>query len=408
MRLQLPWGRQILELEVPDRNVVEAQRASLAPPLGHLSEAVQRSLENPLKYPALRLALTPDDQVAIAVDERLPRLPELLVPILEHVCSAGVLPEAITLVCLPPSTGQAWLEQLPDEFQDVHVEVHQPSDRRKLSYLAATKQGRRIYLNRKAVDADQLILLTGRDYDPHLGISGAETFLYPMLGDEATLQESAARLSLEAPGAESWPIRKEAAEVAWLLGAPFIVQVITGSGEEVLHILSGTVDSSSVGQNLLDARWRVQVDRPVDIVVAGISGDPARHSFEDLARAFFSAARVVKPGGHIVLLTEAQPGLGRAAKVMRQHHDPLAALKVLLKEKPADLTAGFLWASAADRAKLVLLSALPGAIVEEMFVTPLDSPNQVHRLLGTEATCLVLPDAHKTLAVLTHAKMQHV
>ena len=39
-------------------------------------------------------------------------------------------------------------------------QVHDPADRKKLSYLATTRQGRRIYLNRSAVDADQLIVLS--------------------------------------------------------------------------------------------------------------------------------------------------------------------------------------------------------------------------------------------------------
>ncbi len=193
------------------------------------------------------------------MDERLPRLPEILVPILEHVRAAGVSPSAITLICPALSASQPWVLELPDEFQDVHVEVHQPGDRRKLSYLATTRLGRRIYLNRTAVDADQLILLTSRGYEPRLGINGAETALFPNLSDETTLQEFATKMSLDAPGTDPWPIRTEAAEVAWLLGAPFLVQVIEGAGDEVLHVIGGAIESSAEGQRLLDARWRVHV-----------------------------------------------------------------------------------------------------------------------------------------------------
>ena len=65
-----------------------------------------------------------------------------------------------------------------------------------------------------------------------------------------------------------------------------------------------------------------------------------------------------------------------------------------------DLVDGFLWASAADTAKLYLLSRLPGEVVEELFVTPLEGPSQVGKLIGSDATCLILPDAHKALAIL--------
>jgi nickel-dependent lactate racemase len=402
-RLQVAWGRQTLDVDVLDRNLVASCRGPVAAPLTDLASAVHRSLEEPLRFPALRKALTPDDHVAIAVDEGLPRLPELLVPLLEHVRSAGVAAEAITLVCQPPSTGQPWALELPDEFQDVRVELHQPGERRKLSYLAATRQGRRIYLNRTAVDADQLILLTGRGYDPCVGISGAETALFPGLSDQGTLNEFADKLSLDAPGLKPWPIQAEAVEVAWLLGAPFLVQVIEGSGGDILHVLAGTVESSSEGKRLLEERWRIQVERPADIVVAGIDGDADRTSFADLAHAFYCAARVVRPGGRIVLVTDAHPKLGRAAELFRQQDDPMAALRILLKEKTADLAEGFLWTSAAQKAKLYLMSRLSADVVEEMFVTPLEQPEQVSKLIDSDATCLILPDAHKALAVLANS-----
>src|SRR5262249_9157163 len=55
-----------------------------------------------------------------------------------------------------------------------------------------------------------------RSYDPVLGYSGAETSIYPTLSDEATRKEMLGKLSMAAPGSVAWPVRQEAAEVAWL------------------------------------------------------------------------------------------------------------------------------------------------------------------------------------------------
>src|SRR5262249_58527419 len=137
----------------------------------------------------LRRALTPDDHVTIVIDERLPRLADLLIPLLEHVSSAGVAPEAITLLCPPTSSRQPWLEELPEAFEEVRLEVHDPKDRRRLSYLATTRKGRRLYLNRSVVDADQVVVLSGRRSDPLLGQGGAAGAIYPALSDEATRRE---------------------------------------------------------------------------------------------------------------------------------------------------------------------------------------------------------------------------
>ena len=193
MHARIAWGRETLDLEIGEGNLVPGQRAPMEADLSDPVQAMRDALEHPLDYPPLWRALTPDDHVAVVVDEGIPQMGRLLTPLLEQIVQAHVKPEAITLVCPSLSSEQAWLDDLPEGFQDVQIEVHQPGDRKKLAYLATTKDGRRIYLNRTTVDGDQAVLLTRRGYDPMLGVSGAETSLFPGLCDEATAQEFCTR-----------------------------------------------------------------------------------------------------------------------------------------------------------------------------------------------------------------------
>ncbi len=400
MRAGIAWGKQTLELEIDERNLCPLERSAIAPNLGDPLAAMREALEHPFDYPALRLALTPDDQIAIAVDEGIPQVGRLLTPLLEHVVQAHVKPDAITLICSPPSSGQPWLDDLPDEFQDVHIEIHQPADRKKLAYLATSKHGQRVYLNRTAVDADQFVLLTRRRYDPCLGCAGAETALYPSLSDEETIQKYRNDLHGRAPGEKPWPVQQEAREITWLSGAPFFIQVIEGSDDGIANILAGPLESSDAGRRMLDARWRVECAQPADVVIASVTGEPGRPTCDDLARAYFAATRIVKPGGSIVVLTDATPALGAGMEMFRRLEDPAEALNVLLQESPADLAAGFMWATAAEHARLYLLSGLASDVVEELFAIPLQHAGQAQRLLTSQASCVLLPDADKTLAVL--------
>jgi nickel-dependent lactate racemase len=400
MRIGIEYGLDHVELEVPEQQVVGLHRQPAAPALPDPAAAVRAALESPRGFPALRKALTPDDHVAVVVDERLPRLPELVIPVLEHVMGAGVAAKAIALVCPPAEKDAGWRDKLPAAFAQVALQRHDPTNRKRLSYLATTRKGRRIYLNRTVVDADQVVVLARRRYDPVLGYSGSEGSLYPALSDDATRKELAARWTSKVPGEDSWPVHREAEEVAWLLGAPFMVQVIEGACNDVIDILGGLADTGAEGQRLLDARWRVTAEKLADNVIASVSGNPAHHDFADLAQALTVAARVVKPDGRIVLLTKAKPALSRGADLLRQLEDPEKAAAVLKREAPLDMTAALEWASAAQQANLYLLSDLPAATVEELFATPLDNAEQVQRLVSGVGTCLFLPDAHKSLAVV--------
>src|SRR5271166_2034012 len=113
MRIPIDHGHEHLEIEVPEANLVGVDRPVPAAPLVDPAAAVRAALESPHGYPALRLALTPDDRVAVVVDVHLPRLPELVVAILEHVGQAGVAASSITLLSPPGTSQQSWLEDLP-------------------------------------------------------------------------------------------------------------------------------------------------------------------------------------------------------------------------------------------------------------------------------------------------------
>jgi nickel-dependent lactate racemase len=266
-----------------------------------------------------------------------------------------------------------------------------------LSYLATTKQGKRVYLNRSAIDADQLVILTGRRYDPLLGVAGCEGALFPGVSDEATIRDGGNHLSLAVPGAEAWPTRREAAEVSWLLGAPFVVQIIEGEGEAIAHVVAGPVSSTSEGQRLLDAIWHMHIPASVDTVVSAVSGESNRCGFAEMAAALACAARVVRSGGRIILLSESIPALGEGATILRQADEPQQALTMLAERNPPDRAAALQWATAAAQARLYILSGLPSETVEELFATPLESADQVQRLLRGDGTVLFLQDAHKAV-----------
>jgi nickel-dependent lactate racemase len=261
------------------------------------------------------------------------------------------------------------------------------------------KGGRRLYLNRSAVDADQIVVLSGRGYDPRLGYSGAEGSVFPALSDEATLAETNDHLSMAAPGANPWPLRREAVEVAWLLGAPFFVQIIPDEGDRIAGIVAGPADASAEGQRQLDARWRRPVPHTARTVVATVSGDPSRQGFAELAGAAACASRVVEPDGRIILLGGATATLGPAGEMLRQAESPEHGLTLLRKHKPPDMAAAFQWASAARHSRLYLLNGISADVAEELFAVPLDHAGQVHRLLEAEGTYLFLNDAHKMMAV---------
>ena len=388
--VQLVVGSEPWSLTVPADRAIALKREPFAAPTAAPGQLVHDALEKPFHFEALRRALTPDDRVTVVIDPRLPHLAEMLAEVLRHLGSAGVSPAAVTVVS-PSNAPETWIDELPDEFADVTVETHDPANAKKLAYLATTKGGRRVYLNRSLVEADFIIALTGRRFDPARFYAGAEVALFPELSDEETRVANAGPFTPNAP----WQGREESQEVAWLLGTPFFVQAIEGEADTIQEVVAGLPESSTEGRHRQDARWRATVPERAEVVVAAVSGDRGRITFLDLARAAANAARVAQPGGRIALLTDAAPTLGEAAEWVRAMSEPKAPGARLAKEKPADWADCKLWCFATGKVGMFLASDYPDEVAEELFATPIRTAAEVQRLIDSAASVIVIPDAHK-------------
>jgi len=397
--MDLPVGRGTWAIDIPDGKLVAVRPAAVpSVPTAGPRDLVRAALEAPFGFEPLRRALTPDDRVAVVFDPALPAAAELLAGLLDHLRTAGIEPAAVTVISSPGSP-QGWIDDLPDEYADVTAETHDPTDDRKRAYLATTRGGRRVYLNRTLVEADAPIVLSGRGYDPLTGYGGAEAAVFPGLAGEPT--EPPEFEPRAAPDAdEPTGLRAEATEVAWLLGTPFLVQVIEGAGDTVQEVVAGLLDSSAEGVRRQDARWRGTLPERVGAVIAAVSGSPERVTFLDLAKAAACAARVVTKGGRVAVLSDAAPALGEGAALLRALDGPAGATKKLNRLNPSDRAACVLWAWAARRASLFLASGLPDEAAEELFATPLRSPAEAARLAaGADAVAVIL-DAHKAMVTV--------
>ncbi|MDB5311662.1 MAG: hypothetical protein JWO38_5864 [Gemmataceae bacterium] len=399
--MDLRVGLHTWTVAVPPEKVAALRRAEIPPvPTASPRELVRAALEAPFGFEPMRRAVTPEDHVTVVLDPDLPHAADLLAGVIDHLGTAGIAPAAVTVVT-PPGSRQDWIDELPEEFAEVRAETHDPTDRAKLAYLASTKAGRRMYLNRTLVESDFVVFLTGRRYDPLLGYAGAESAAFPALADEEIRAEYAGRFTTQAPGAdEPSEMRAEAGEIAWLLGTPFLVQVIEGAGNTVQEVVAGLLDSGAEGIRRQDARWRGSIADKPDTVIATVPGEPAGLTFLDLAKAAACAARVVRKGGRVVVLSDAAPTLGEGAEFLRRLDGPKGARKQLAELKPADWAASYLWAFAARAGSLFLASSYPDEVAEELFTTPLHSQAEVQRLVDAAGSVLVIPDAHRSMVTV--------
>jgi len=392
MRIAVEFQDDRLDFEVADDRVVGRRDAPDRAGRPDVRAMALGAIEAPRDFPALSRAVVPGDRVVIPIDPDLPDLAEVLGAVAGILRAAEV--DSITAI----STGSA-PSALPE---GVEWKVHDPDDRAELAYLATTTEERRIYLNRLLTDADLVVPIGTLGYDPSLGYRGPWSVLYPGLGDREALVWVRGLASDDPPDRDRprAPLR-ESSEVGWLLGCQFQVGVVPG-GSGAGSIVAGLESVvRSAGAEAVDAVWSIRVGERADVVVAGI-GEPGRPtSLDDLAGGLATAARLVRRGGKIVALSRAGGEPGPALRRIAGAGDPAAAPRALRgHEADPDYPAARRLASALAWADVYLHSALDPDLVDDLGMIPLDRPEEARKLAANAASCTLLSQAERVLAVV--------
>ncbi|MSR29975.1 MAG: DUF2088 domain-containing protein [Gemmataceae bacterium] len=378
------------------KQISQAQTGSQLAP----SVLVKKSLANPIDYPMLSQALTPDDTVAIAIDDSINQFPALLLESLKEIHLAGVPYEKIHLVHARESEPARWMNSLPKEMNSLQIEQHNPAIKEKLGYLAASQNGDPVFLNRTLVETDQVVVIGNRRLHPLLGRAGAETELFPLLSDLDSLSLLEKDPDGKAIYLDSNPIRARALEASWLLGAPYFIQAIEGHGPNLLHVLAGAKEAIFQADNLLDRTWLKEISSPVDLVVACLGDCPGKDLFQEISLAVAFSRGILKPGGSIALLCEQQVDIQPIKKYLETK-----VTKDKTKPGPGqDFFKGSAirkWVEAATEFKVHLYCGNSPAQAAQLLAHPLTGVKDLISLVEKASSVLVIPEASKTFVRLT-------
>lgn len=400
MRAVVDFQGERLELETPEERVVACWRGPEGLDPGEASSAIRKALETPRDFPALREMIVPGDRVALAVDPTIPGpgvVIEQLATVLE---AAGVNREALTVV-MP---GTAPVQQEGPWLGGVRVAVHDPDDRAGIAYLASTREGRRVYLNRLLTDADVVLPVGRLGYDPDLGFRGPWSVLFPGLSDRETLRNFRDH-ALPRPGMFTGPGARarldESIEVSWLLGTQFYLGIIP-SARGVLDVVAGR-DAAvrEQGIAIVEREWKFEVPSRAELVVAGVGGTESPATLAEIAAALETATQLVQHGGKIVVLSRATGTIGPAVQRLMGLDDPREFMNALRgHEADEDYPIARRIAQATAWCDVFLSSALDTETLEDLSIVPLERPDQARRLAASSGSVTIVSRAE-----LTHARV---
>ena len=366
--------------------------------LADAAAAVTEAVRQPLEFPPLRQCVFPGDRVALALDRDVPHAATLIAGIWTELTAAGIQPEEVLVLQPADRVDRALPDpraELPADVRSaVHWKVHDFDDKDGCGYLASSTSGDRLYLARPALDADALITVGQVAYDSVIGYRGTSSVFYPGLSNAEAAQRAQGQGHSELGPDHERPMRALADEIAWLVGTQFTVQVVPAAEGGVHRVLAGLNDSVlRRGKELLAETWTLRLDSRCDVVLATVDGLAPGDPWRKLGAAVEAARGIVARGGKIVVLSDIRADIGEGLQMLRDSAEPGDVLQPLQNIAPPDMLPAIQLATAADWASVYLVSALDSDIAEELFLTPIQEHDELHRLLAGDATCAVLESA---------------
>jgi nickel-dependent lactate racemase len=389
-----------LELAVDDDALVAYCDAPRGEALRDVSQAVEHALREPLGFPPLAKSVVPGDKVVLALAEQVPQAAAIVQRVIEVLAASGIEARDVTLLRAAPTGGEMardfYAELPPNLRSEIVGKLHDPSSRDSLSYLAATTDGKPIYLNRAIHDADFVISIGALRLADSLGYYGINSGVFPVFSDLASIERYRSPRAGSAPQRDR--LRKDADEVGWLLGARFTIQVVPGAGDEILHVLAGDQEAVFLeGSRRCEEAWNYQIPRRADLIVATIEGPAESQTWDDVARALAAASESAGADGAVAICCELSHPPGPAMRLLTATDNLDEALKIIGQQKLTDALLATELVRALKRGKVYLTSRLNDELVEDLGMLPV-SAGEISRLAKRYDSCIVLTNAQYAIA----------
>jgi lactate racemase len=323
MRCRLEYGRDGLEIDLPDARVVRSLAYKQALPLPDPEGALRAVLQAPSGTAPLAQVARGKRNACIAICDITRPVPNALIlrPLLETLENAGVPRDEILILIATglhrPNEGDELVEIVgADVAANYRVENHHGQVLAEHTHLGETPRGVPVWIDTRYVAAD--LKITVGLIEPHLmaGYSGGRKLICPGLAALETVKVWHSPRFLEHPRAdcgllEGNPVHEENTWIGRRAGCDFIVNVVLDDHRRPLKFVAGDMEAAFLdGVAFVRDVVTDRVNQPVDIVVTSSAGYPLDTTFYQSIKGLTGALPIVKPGGTIIIAASLTEGIG--------------------------------------------------------------------------------------------------
>ncbi len=308
------YGQRIINLQIPEKNLVFNLKANDFPPPADEREEILRGILEPVGSARLKDLVSKDAKVVIMGDDRTRVTPQdRIIPfVLDELHAAGVKNSQIKIIIgygthRPMTEKEIELKYGRELMDQVEIKGHDCHN--NLVDKGVTRRGTHIVVNREVMEADFRIAVGGVLPHHPVGWSGGAKMLLPgIAGVKTTNAMHLLGATEQQLGKIITPCREEMEDFAKEVGLHFIVNILQAGKGEILKVVSGHfIEAHREAVRWGEKIFGVKFSRPADITLS--SAFPSDYDLTQADKGLFSAELATIHGGEIILLSPCEEGI---------------------------------------------------------------------------------------------------
>ena len=378
----MKYGHEEFEVHLP----AELIAAELEPnhvdlPQRTVAEHIHYALEHPIDSRPLKELVKPGETVCIIISDvtRRWQAPETYIPILvEELESAGIRDEDMLILSATGTHRRQTVEEhiglvTKAVYDRIRLVDHQCTEEEYLKYVGTTSRGTPVWLDKRALKCDHIILTGGVVHHFMAGFGGGRKSILPGIAGQETIMKNH-NLALN-PGlgagsnpevrsanlTDSNPVHADMMEACAMADPTFLINVVVNDNQEIISAFAGNwITAHKAACNLVDQMYRVSVKERTPMVIASAGGYPKDLNFYQSIKTLRNAEEVVEDGGTIILITKSDEGIGSddVERILSAYPTMLEREKALRADFSIGALTGYLYAEAAENYHLIVVTSL--------------------------------------------------
>jgi nickel-dependent lactate racemase len=417
--MKLKYGSTVCELTLPPGHLAGVLLPSHSPPSASPEETIVQALD--ACHAEISRCKTGDTIVIVTSDITRSTGSELYLPLLVERLNRQGIPDRdieilIALGIHRKQTEPEHQKIVGSLFGRIRVIDHDCDDEDGLVLIGTTSSGIAISINRRAVEADHLILTGTIGFHYFAGFSGGRKSILPGIASrQACLASHFAVLN---PGEGSGksplavtanldgnPVHLAMLEGCALARPAFILNTVLSSDKRIMAAFAGQWrEAHEAGCRYYREQFAYPLAEKADLVIASCGGFPKDINLIQAHKSMEYAAQAITEGGVMILLAECRDGFGNSTFFNWFRHTSLEEFEAALRSHyEINGQTAYALLQKAQRFQIILVSQFPPPQVQQMGMIAAQTLDEALALavslLPKEWRWYLMPEAGSVLPV---------